>query len=301
MSYDLYFYRRKNSKLEENRIREYLNTNLFSIEQDGTQWFVENEDTETYFFINKNERETDEESIEIFESFSDYENTHYSFNLNFLRPDFFGQFAFEFVDKFINDLDLYVLNPQSHVGEDSPIKPESGELYRNWSVLNAGHSATLFEKCGLIYYPLDKSDYFFEYNLNRESLQEKLGDDYYVPRLYLLKRISDGVVVTLSTWTQHIPNVFPLADYYLLNKKYKKIFRNIEEDGIISSSTLYERFGSLFSDFEFKDCKIIHPQNAEKAKDLYNSTQLEYQLKGFLEKAPIDKVVNRKADESQIL
>lgn len=297
MSYDLYFYKRKSSDLTESQIAEYLNNNLTSTSESDTQWFVEDEDTETYFSIDQNEPETDEETIELFENFIDFDNTHFTFNLNYLRPDFFGQFAFKFVDKFINDLDLFVLNPQSTTDPDNPLKPKENELYENWSETNSRNSTNLFKEYGLEFYHLEKSNDFYNYNCNKSILQEKLGDNYYVPKLYLFKRKLDGQIVTISTWTEHIPNVFPPADYFLLTKKYKKLFRTVEEVGLISAETFKNRFGSFLDNFEFKNCKIIHPDKAEKVKDIFNSTKIEFKLADFFERMQIEKLVNIKPNE----
>jgi len=283
--------------LTESQIAEYLTNNLTSTSESDTQWFVENEDTETYFSFDQNEPETDEESIELFENFTDFDNTHFTFNLNYLRPDFFGQFAFEFVDKFIKDLDLFVLNPQSTTDPDNPLKPKENELYENWSETNSRNSANFFKEYGLEFYPLEKSNDFYNYNRNKSLLQEKLGDNYYVPKLYLFKRKSDGQIVTICTWTEHIPKVFPPADYYLLTKKYKKLFRTVEEAGLISSDTFKNRFGSFLDNFEFKNCKIIHPDKAEKVKDIFNSTKIEFKLADFFERMQFEKLVNVKPNE----
>jgi len=297
MSYDLYFYKRKERKLTEKEIAEYLNTNLITSNKSDNQWFVENEVTETYFSIDQNEQETDEEAIEFYENFKDFDNTHYSFTLNFLRPDFFGQFAFSFVDKFVQELDLFVLNPQSSTDADNPFKPGNGELYENWSALNARHCSHLFKEFELEYYPLEKSNDFYQYNLNREKLQNALGDNYYVPKLYLFKKKSDGSIITICTWTEHIPNVFPPADYFLLTKKYKKQFKTVEEDGLISSKTFCNRFESFLDEFDFKNCKIIHPDKAEKVKDIFNSTKIEHKLIEFAERVQIEKLVNEQPNE----
>jgi len=297
MSYDLYFYKRKNSDLTESKIAEYLTSNLTSTSESDTQWFFENEDTETYFSFDQNEPETDEESIEWFESFDDFDNTHFTFNLNFLRADFFGQFAFEFVDKFIKDLDLFVLNPQSTTDPNNPLKPKDMELYENWSETNTRNSANFFKEYELEFYSLEKSNDFYNYNHNKLKLQENLGGNYYVPKLYLFKRKADGQIITLCTWTEHIPNVFPPADYFLLTKKYKKLFRAVEEVGLISSETFKERFGSFLDNFDFKNCKIIHPDKAEKAKDIFNSTKIEHKLADFAERIQIDKLVNVQPNE----
>lgn len=292
MSYDLYFYKKKKAHLPKEQIIEYLNHNLISTSESDTQWFVENENTETYFSIDWNEPATEEEDIELFESFSDFDYTHFTFNLNFLRPDFFGQFAFGFVDRFIGDFDLYVLNPQSSIDAENPYKANNDDLYKNWAAINAAHSERLFKEYELEYYPIERSNDFYNFNINRDSLQELLGENYYVPKLYLFKTKADGRVITLATWTEHIPNVFPPADYYLLTKNYKKLFKKVEETGLISAATLNNRFAHLLDDFEFKDCKIIHPHKASKAKDIFNSTKLEFTLKDFAERLPIEKVVN---------
>lgn len=297
MSYDLYFYKKKSSDLTESQIAEYLNNNLTSSSETDTQWFVEDEDTETYFSFDHNEPEDEEDAIEFFESFADFDNTHFTFNLNYIRPDFFGQFAFEFVEKFINELDLFVLNPQSTSDPDNPLKPKENELYKNWSETNSRNSTNFFKEYGLEFYPLEKSNDFYNYNRNKSLLQERLGDNYYVPKLYLFKRKSDGQIVTICTWTEHIPNVFPPADYYLLTKKYKKLFRTVEEVGLISAETFKNRFDSFVDNYEFKNCKIIHPDKAEKVKDIFNSTKIEFKLADFFERMQIEKLVNVKPNE----
>ncbi len=283
--------------MTESQIAEYLSNNLTSTSEIDTQWFVENEDTETYFSFDQHEPETDEETIELFENFPDFDNTHFTFNLNYLRPDFFGKFAFSFVDKFIKDLDLFVLNPQSIIDPDNPLKPKENELYENWSETNSTNSANFFKEYGLEYYPLEKSNDFYNYNRNKALLQEKLGDNYYVPKLYLFKRKADGQMVTICTWTEHIPSVFPPADYFLLTKKYKHLFWTVEEVGLISAETFKNRFGSFIEDFEFKNCKIIQPDKAQKIKDIFNSTKIEFNLADFAERMQIEKIVNVQPNE----
>ena len=297
MSYNLYFYKRKTSDLTESQIAEYLTNNLISTSESDTQWFVEDEDTETYFSFDQNEPEADEESIELFENFADFDNTHFTFNLNYLRPNFFGQFAFEFVDKLIKHFDLLVLNPQSTIDPDNPLKPQDNELYENWSEINSRHSVNFFKEYELEFYPLEKSNDFYNYNHKKLALQEKLGDNYYVPKLYLFKRKFDGQIFTLCTWTEHIPNVFPPADYFLLTKKYKKLFRTVEEVGLICADTFKERFGNFLDIFEFKNCKIIHHDKAEKVKDIFNSTKIEFSLTDFAERVQMEKLVNAKPNE----
>ena len=131
MSYDLYFYKRKETNISMDQIAKYLTDNLVGVDKNAVQWFYENEDTEVYYSFEQNEREDDPESVELYESFTDFDNTGFSFNLNFMRPSFFGLEAFQFIDQFISDLNLFIFNPQSD--SENPYKPSKNELFDNWN------------------------------------------------------------------------------------------------------------------------------------------------------------------------
>lgn len=130
MSYDLYFYKKKNSELLEKDIRDYLRTELTEPNEQNNQWWFDNEDTGVYFCFEATDAEDSDDYKELFESFSEFDNMGFLFNLNFIRPEFFGLEAFLFVEKFIEDLDLYVLNTQSEKSSHIPYKPERNELYQ---------------------------------------------------------------------------------------------------------------------------------------------------------------------------
>lgn len=293
MSYDLYFYKRKGRQLSENEIGDYLTNNLTPVDENGNQWVFENEDTEVYFILNHNEPEDDPESIEMFENFSDFDNTHFTFNLNFLRPNFFGLEAFQFVEKFMADLDLFVIDTQS-ADPDNPRKIVASDMLATWSKTNLAFSADKFDEFGFTYIPIDQSDNTWLYNFHKQSMQDKLGDGYYVPKVFLFKTKVGNKAITLTTWTEHIPIVVPPADYFLLTKKYKRFFREVTETGLISYDTLMKKFGNYFDDFDFKGCKIIHPDNAAKVKDIFNGVKLEFQLNDFCERIAMEKLVNAK-------
>lgn len=219
MSYDLYFYKQKGTNLSENQIAKYLTDNLVSVDNNTNQWFYENEDTEVYYSFDQNEPEDDPESIEFYESFIDFDNTHFSFNLNFLRPSFFGLEAFQFVEQFCKDLNLFVLNPQAD--REEPYKPTQKELFDNWNKTNLWACIDHFEKMECCYLQLDKSNEIWNYNFNRISLQNKLGEQYFVPKIFFFKTKKSNEVITVATWTEHIPMVIPPADYFLLTRQYK--------------------------------------------------------------------------------
>ncbi|AMR26003.1 hypothetical protein A0257_02060 [Hymenobacter psoromatis] len=213
MSYDLYFYKRREAQIFESDISAYLTHNLCLPNEAGNQWFYENEDTEVYFCFDLNEPVL---ALEVDELKNDYEYMHFSFNLNFLRPDFFGQEAFLFVNEIIQKLGLYVDNPQDNGNDKYPIQPKKGELYKNWSEINALQSARFYKELELSYYPLPASNALWQHNFNKIELQMELGEKYFVPKIFVLQTLADKRIITLAIWPEHLPILVPNVDYFLL-------------------------------------------------------------------------------------
>jgi hypothetical protein len=289
MSYDLYFYKRQNQQISKSDISNYLTINLCPANEQENQWFYENDDTEVYFSFDLNEPETAPEAIEL-ETVLGFDYTQFSFNLNFLRPDFFGREAFLFVDQMIGDLNLYVVNPQSATDEEEPTQPEKGELYKDWSEINARHSAHFYEELELNYYPLPASNAVWKHNFNKGQIQVKLGEEYFVPKVMVLQTIADKRIVTLSVWPEGLPILVPQVDYYLLVKRYKKFVKEVEESGLISAKTFQMHFGGFVSDSDAG--KVIHPADANGLQKLFNSVKFDGEISGFAEKLPFEKMVN---------
>ncbi len=294
MSYDLFFYKSKRADLSKVQIGNYLSENLVQKNEDSNQWFYENTDTEVYYLFEHNEPENDPENIELYESFREFDNTQFSFNINFMRPCFFGLEAFQFVEKFTRDLKLLVFNPQS--GSENPYLPTKEELFESWNKTNLWSSAGHFEKHQSCFLPADKTNAIWNYNFNRRHLQNELGGQYFVPKIFFFKTKQTNEVVTVTSWTEHIPNVIPPADYFLLSRKYKKFFRTVKDNILISRQTIFNNFNSYFDEFEFPGCKIIHPGNAAKIKDKFNSLKAEQTLADFAERLPMENLYNAKPD-----
>lgn len=301
MSYDLYFYTRKGWEIDAKDLEAYFLQNRCTRDGEFPQWLYENEATNVYFVFERQPESDDPENIEMLENFAEFDNTQFTFNLNFVRPDFFGLEAFAYVERFMNEFDLYALDPQSYTNPETPSREAFETYYSEWSKVNSDFSSEHFDALDLLHFPLDRSNDYWNYNFSAERLQEDLGDEYFVPTMFLVRRASTGSPITFSTWTQHIPNVFPPADYFLLNRQRRKLFRTKEESGLISRKTLMEVFGSYLEPFDFKDCYIIHPEKAERVADIFNTVEFEADLKGFLgdgidllkltnaERAPIQK------------
>jgi hypothetical protein len=291
MSYDLFFYKQKGGSLSETEIATYLSENLGPVNERNNQWFFTNEDTDVYFSIETNEPENDPESIELFESFNDFDNTHFSFNLNFMRPSFFGLEAFQFVEKFITELNLFVLNPQSDF--ENPYVPTKEDLFENWNITNLNASRDNFCEESY-YYPPEESNEVWKFNLLRKNFQNELGDDYFVSRIFFCKTNRDNKIVTLSTWAQHIPNVLPKADYYLLVREYKKLFKTVKDTVLIARETLLENFGNYFEDYSYKDSIIIHPDKSRQVAGIFNRLKSNIIFQKFMARIDMENLYNAK-------
>lgn len=262
------------------------------VDENQTDWIFENEDTEVYFsfaFIESNEDEDSENKIIHFENFED---TNFSFNLNFIRPSFFGKEAFQFVEKFCNDLNLFVQNPQSELEE--PVVFNFNDIYGCWNKTNTWASKKHYSKDDYCYLKEEITDKIWNYNSQRQNLQNKLGNNYFVPKIFIFKKLDDKSPITLFVWGEHLPILIPSTDYVLISKKYKKFFKTIEETVLISYDLFIENFGVELVDYDFSDCKIIHPNNAEKIKNKFNSIKSDLLLKDFAVILNIENLVNFK-------
>lgn len=290
MSYDLFFYKRKDNPVTSNTITEYLSQKLGITDNRGArEWSFENEDTNVYYSFQLEK----ESAIEEEEDYPDYENTGLSFNLNFMRPSFFGLEAFLFVEQLTKDLDLFIANPQTSV--DVLCQSNRHELFENWNASNLSISAAYFDKMGASYFPEEKANKVWAYNVERKKIQAQLGEGYFAPRILFVKHKNSGQVCTLTTWTQHIPNVFPEADYYALHQKYKKFgLFSVNKSIFISRATLIERFGRHLNNFTHEGCKIIHPHQAEQISHLFNSTRPAADSENMFEGIGMHQLFNAK-------
>ncbi|MBC7899373.1 MAG: hypothetical protein H7070_04915 [Saprospiraceae bacterium] len=200
----------------------------------------------------------------------------------------------------MTELNLFALNPQSRIDPDNPRKETAEDYYADWSRVNLDFSADHFDEFGLTYLPLEKSNDYWLYNFQKDEMQERLGDEYFVPSLIFAKRATTGSPITLSTWTQHIPTVFPSAEYFAIIRKRKKLFRTVDETGIVSRDTILRTFGDYLDDYDFKNCKIIYPDNATRVGNIFNNVNFDFPLEGFFEPLEIENLTNAKRSPTQM-
>jgi hypothetical protein len=289
MSFDLYFYKAKDNPVTESDLTTYLNNNLAHNKSTyARQWDYENPETGVYFMIDRND--ADEED----EAFDGFINLNFSFSLNFFRPDFFGLESFPIIEKFVDDLDLFIFDPQDFSENVIPRKFIGDFLKDEWIEHNSKVTLDQFEKLNFKYMPAEKSNYLWRFQVRRETIQNSLNEDIFVAGILVLENEADGNLYTVCVWPQHIPVILPKVDYVVIKKVYKTLFKNVDESGLVSYDTIMNRLSASFENFEYDvpDLKVLRQGNADKIKKQFNNLKIECEAKDFGKMIGMDQFVN---------
>jgi hypothetical protein len=284
MSYDLYFYRKKDNELSEQAVADYLKKTLpFNISDYSRQWNYENPETGVYFLMDWNDPNTDKEDIEIWDSFDEFEYLNFSFSINFFRPRYFALEIFPIIEKFIDELDLYILNSQEGDEIEIPKKFEKGYFQDQWIRHNEQVSITHFEELSFKFMPPEKSNAMWWFQLHRTELQDGLVEDIFVPGFFVINNKEDNKLYTACVWPKHIPIILPIVDYVIVQKEYKRLFKTVEESGMVSYDIILKELGSYFEDFDhaIPNLKVLKQYNADKMTDKFNNLKIYKTVEEF--------------------
>jgi hypothetical protein len=100
----------------------------------------------------------------------------------------------------------------------------------------------------------------------------------------------------LSTWTQHIPNVFPPVDYFILVREYKRLFKTVKDTVLIDRQTLLTEFGAYFEEADRYGSKILRRANASQLAEKFNSIQSKLSIDKLAERLPMEHLFNAKPE-----
>jgi hypothetical protein len=220
MSYDLFFKsRNQNSKPEAKAFTSYFKQRKH-YEVSGQQAIYKNETTGVYFIFDIGDV-GDVEQPDL---------APVSFNLNYFRPHVFGLEAEPEVSAFVKEFSLLVSDPQVSGMGDGEYRSES--FLHGWNAGNEfGYRAMLKpEEKPPLTLSTAKIEACWRWNKAKDELQEKLGDDVFVPRFMYLNR--NGKVATTVVWPDGIPIAIPEADTVLIQRKTilpKRLFRTSED------------------------------------------------------------------------
>jgi hypothetical protein len=223
MSYDLYFYQRVGQKFEQERVRTYfLNQSGFTINGSlpgSWQAWYENDVTGVYCSFDYDEL-IEEDSAP--PSAPEFSFTGLCFNINYHRPTFFALESMPLVCHVAETFRFLVGDPQEDTGDlIVPIQPAIEALVGSWERHNAGAVPAVHQdpddEPPYLYYPREKAIYWWGYTRAKDTFQDQIEDDVFVPSICLFRRGDEKVVRSFILWSDALPQVFPKADYVLYN------------------------------------------------------------------------------------
>jgi hypothetical protein len=214
MSYDLYFcLRSPDVRFRPEDFVAYFQARAH-YEVNGSQAMYSNDDTGVYFIFDYMEED------ELADAADNVGNAQFPvmFNLNYFRPHPFGLEAQPEVAALVEQFDLTVSDPQASGMGDGEYSSEG--FLRGWNAGNAfGCRAILSQdpKRQLPNLPFERLEAVWRWNLQRESRQNDVGQNVFVPRVSFFEmhgEISTGVV-----WTDGIPILLPTVDLMLVPRQ----------------------------------------------------------------------------------
>jgi hypothetical protein len=272
--------------------------NANAAENDLMQFEYENEDTSVYFMMDFSEAEDNPETF--FEGSADsYINTGLSASINLIRPSVFAFEAMPVLLSIAKEFNLLILNPQSK--DESSFIPRmytEEELIDSWRESN-DWAVTIPRDTDNLFLPRERLVSIWKYHMSRSSMQNVLGNDYFVPRIFIVKKDASNELLTAITWSESIPQLIPECDLVIVSRK-KAGFLNISkkrEQGIVKYSELIQKMGSILETFDgtIPGIKILKPGNYKSALKIFNSVDIHPHTS--IEGVPLDVVIDAPSKE----
>jgi hypothetical protein len=206
MSYDLFF-RPRSGEVTTAQFLDYFSARPhFRVE--GSQAWYENEDSGVYFVFEPASASEEGEP-----------NYPFTFNINFFRPSYFIHEAEPEVSALVRHFDFTVMDPQAEGMGEGEYRAE--QLISGWHHGNEfGYSAVLAnqdDRPELFSLPKDTLHRVWKWNLGRDSLQDGLEEDQFVPKVMFLQ--IDGETTTAAVWPDAIPIVLPQVDWLIVGRE----------------------------------------------------------------------------------
>ena len=168
-----------------------------------------------------------------------FESAEIAFNLNYMRPHVFGLEAEPEVRRLVEHFGLAVDDPQIHGVARGPYS--TARFLRGWNAGNLSAYRILLDHLrehgddagpraddALSAATLETH---WRWNYGRRALQQELGDDVFVPRVFYAQ--SDSGTKAFSVWTDAIPIALPMVDLlFLLRRDLRPASSTAKPDSI---------------------------------------------------------------------
>jgi hypothetical protein len=231
-----------------------------------------------------------------------YQYADLSVSINYLRPTFFALEIMPVVSGIADALHLALYNPQA----DEFQEPRTGaqRLIQSWIEHNDKVTRGLARQQEPIrkpYLPRRQSLDWWKYTTARESLQNTLGEDVFVPSILFLvdgeNHVRTTVIWSAETagrlwWSKRLalPQVFPVCDYLMLASG--RLGAGKLSTAIVPYAVAITALADLVEDLEgpVEGLKILWPQNQVAASKVFDT--LPKQELGELKQISTDDFVD---------
>jgi hypothetical protein len=289
MSFDLYFCGPPGTQLDLSRVKQKMGRQEYTTQSrsnDGRliQFDYDNPETGVYCLFDLfTPEDEEEESLALPDSFV---TTGMSVSINFLRPHFFALELMPIISRLADSFGLSLYDSQ----EDRIYAPNtpSETLIQSWIEHNQRATqamATTDEPIRKPYLPREQSLYWWQYTNARKALQASLGEDVFVPAIFLMADSSERVkpVVLWSAGvqrrflhrTRRIPlsQLFPKCEYLML--AWEKHAEEMEK-GIVPYSTAVSAMAAFLEDFDgpVEEIKVLWPARQQQASAIFEGLPL---------------------------
>ena len=270
MSYDIKW-KGVNKRFTRNDFERYF-SNRKNYQINASQAWYENEDTGVYFSFDYNDK-TEEKKLDN----SEYD---FSFSVNLFRPHFF---ALEAANELSAISEQFQLTLEDQQIED--VKTFSAQNFVTaWNKSNeSAYKSLLSESLEETFYvlPTDILQRIWQWNYQKNKLQQKYGDDVFVPVVSL--GVSENHICSFSVWSDGIsicvPNCIDQLILYkddILQKKHKFFLRKKPEICAIEYSVaqkLIEQFKHFEGDVSYHLVNSGFPKISPEIKSFFLNTK----------------------------
>jgi hypothetical protein len=195
MSYDLYFEAASGKGIDRKSFAAYFKGRP-NYQAGKGQAIYQNEDTGVYFI------------------FDEPAEGAAAFNLNYFRPHVFAIEAAIELEKFDKAFGMTVIDPQGDAEEPVPFSKEN--FFKGWKEGNKlAYKGMLKEHDKPPHaWPAKKIRAVWEWNYNRGSEQERVGENLFVPAIFAIEVA--GRAVSVAVWPSNHTIVLPEVDMVLV-------------------------------------------------------------------------------------
>jgi hypothetical protein len=272
LSYDLNFCKGKNSTYNWGDLSDWcLRCSPNFRKSAAAQVWYENEATGVYFSFEQQDADWVKEQAEL----SDLSAlTDLTFNINFLRPTFFGREAMPFVTAAAKQFGLLISNPQA---DEIPVEADANALILNYVDHNARAAAAYLaqEDSSLTVMDSKRSAVFFRHNSQYSRLIKRYKNDYFVPRMFLCRKKSTNEILTFTTVSAAVFAILPETDMVVLTRERKRLFKKEMELMFMRYDEFRALMGQIVSDTNHPGMYVISEEQVDAAEKVINNLRFE--------------------------